>query len=192
MIATCADSAQIAKYVILKAVREKRVTPRKGKAAMAEYFTKDGDEFKKVEETLLTQSDIETSFLPKRLERERAKFADYDTLKEKASKVDTITSEYEEKLKAAGTEKADLVAQLGKAKLETEKVKVIHQFKLSDELSEFVTGDTVDEMKQRAEKLAKGFTGGKVTVQKTGKPDEAKATDSKQIAGKLFGKKSDD
>ena len=157
---------------------------------MAKYFTKDGDEYKEVDENLLTQADVD-SVVEKRLERERGKFADYDTLKEKAGKVDTITQEYEDKLKAIGTEKTELEKQLGSAKLETEKVKIVNEFKLSDDLAEFVTGDTADDMRKRAEKLAKGVTGGTVNIDKNGKPED-KATDSKAIAGKLFGNKSDD
>ncbi len=157
---------------------------------MAKYFTKDGDNYAEVSENLLTQVDVD-GVVEKRLERERSKFADYDTLKETAGKVDSIKNEYEDKLKTAGTERSELEKQLGKAKLDTEKVKVIHEFKLSDELAEFVTGDSANEMRERAEKLAKGVTGGKVTIPKTGKPDETKS-DSQALAGKLFGKKSDD
>lgn len=158
---------------------------------MAEYFTKDGDEYKKVDENLFSQSEIDNDIMPKRLERERKKYADYDDLKEKAGKVDTISKEYEDKLKAAGTEKSELEKQLGAAKLETEKVKVIHEFKLSDELAEFVTGDTADDMRAKAEKLSKGVGGGKVVIKKDGKPG-GKETDSKKIAKGLFGSKSDD
>lgn len=157
---------------------------------MAEYFTKDGDEYKKVDETLFSQNEIDTNIIPKRLERERSKFADYDTLKEKAGKVDTIKSDYETKLKAESDAKADLESKLKKATLETDKVKIVHEFKLSDDLSEFVTGETVDEMRQRAEKLAKGFKGGVPPVNKGGKP-EGKTSDSKSIARNLFGSKSD-
>lgn len=157
---------------------------------MAEYFTKEGDEYKKVDETLLTQADIETSFLPARLARERAKFADYDTLKDKAAKVDTITTEYEDKLKAAGTEKSELEKKLQKTALEVDKVKIVHEFKLSDELAEFVEGETADDMRKRAEKLSKGIGGTKVVVTKDGKP-QGKESDSKSIASKLFGSKSD-
>lgn len=157
---------------------------------MAEYFTKDGDEFKKVEDNLLTQADVD-SVIEKRLERERGKFADYDALKEKAGKVDSIKTEYEDKIKAIGSEKSELEKQLGSAKLETEKVKIVHEYKLSNELAEFVTGDTPDDMRKRAEKLAKGVTGGSVKIDKKGKPED-KASDSKALAGKLFGKKSDD
>lgn len=159
---------------------------------MAEYFTKDGDDFVKVDDNLFTQEDIDTKILPKRLERERSKFADYDTLKEKAGKVDTIASEFETKLAEKDTAAQELQAQLKKTQLEVDKVKIVHEFKLSDELSEFVTGETPDEMRQRAEKLAKGFKGGTPPINKNRKP-EGNDSDSKSLARNLFGgKKSDD
>lgn len=160
---------------------------------MAEYFYKEGDEFKKVDDTLLPQSEVD-KVVESRLERQKksltAQYADYDTLKEKAGKVDTISKEWETKLKEAGDKATALEGELGKAKLETEKVKVIHEFKLSDELSEFVTGDTADELRERAEKLSKGIgiSGGKVVIKKDPKPGE-KNTDSKTIAKSLFGAK---
>lgn len=155
---------------------------------MTEYFTKDGDEFKKVDTTLFTQDEIDTRIMPSRLERERAKFADYDAIKEKASKLDTIKSEYEGKLKEKDTLVSELNGNLTKAQLETEKVKITHEYKLSDDLAEFVTGDNADEMRQRAEKLAKGFKGGTPPITKNGKPD-TKETDSTSLARNLFGKK---
>ena len=158
---------------------------------MAEYFTKDGEEYNKVSNTLFTQEEVDTNIIPNRLERERKKFEDYDDLKQKAGKVDTITKEFEGKLKAVGDEKTDLEKQLGIAKLETDKVKILGEFKLSDELAEFVTGDTVDEMRQRAEKLSKGIPGAQLKIDKKGKPGK-EASDSKSIARNLFGKKSDD
>jgi len=158
---------------------------------MAEYFTKDGDEFKKVDDTLFTQDEIDTTIMPKRLERERSKFADYETLKEKAAKVDTVTKDFEVKLTAASNEKTDLEKQLGEAKLDTEKVKIVGDFKLSDELAEFVTGDNADQMRERAEKLSKGFKGKDITLDKKDKP-KGKPSDSKSIANALFGKNSDD
>lgn len=156
---------------------------------MAEYFYKDGEDYKKVEDTLLPQTEVD-KVVESRLERQKKQFADYDTLKEKAGKVDTINKEWETKLKEAGDKATTLEGELGKAKLETEKVKVIHEFKLSDELSEFVTGDTADELRERAEKLSKGIgvSGGKVVIKKDPKPGE-KNTDSKTIAKSLFGAK---
>ena len=123
-----------------------------------------------------------------RLERQKKQYADYDELKEKAGKVDTISKEWEDKLKAKDTEIGELTGKVKSAELGTEKVKIIHEFGLKDELHEFVTGDTVDEMRERAEKLAKGVGGGKVVIKKTGKPDE-KTSDSKTIAKGLFGSK---
>lgn len=156
---------------------------------MAEYFYKDGDEFKKVEDTLLAQADVD-KVVETRLERQKKQYADYDDLKEKAGKVDTVAKEWETKLGEKDTAIGELQGKLKTAELATEKVKVIHEFKLSDELSEFVTGDTADELRERAEKLSKGIgvSGGKVVIKKEQKPGE-KATDSKKIAKSLFGSK---
>lgn len=156
---------------------------------MAEYFYKDGEDYKKVDDTLLPQSEVD-KVVETRLERQKKQYADYDTLKEKAGKVDTIAKEWETKLGEKDTTIGDLQGKLKSAELATEKVKVIHEFKLSDELSEFVTGDTADELRQRAEKLSKGIgtSGGKIVINKEGKPGE-KQTDSKKIAKSLFGAK---
>lgn len=158
---------------------------------MTEYFKKDGEEYVKVEDTLFTQAEIDTDIMPKRLERERKKFADYDELKEKAGKVDTISQEWEEKLKTAGDEKSAVEKELGKAKLETVKVRAMHEFKLSDDLSEFINGDDEKTIRSQAEKLSKGVSGGSVKIDKTPKPED-KTSDTKKVAQGLFGKKSDD
>lgn len=158
---------------------------------MAEYFTKDGDGYQKVDENLLTQSEVD-NVIEKRLDRERGKFADYDELKEKAGKVDNITQEYENKLTEKNTTVEDLNKKLSKAQLETEKVKIVHEFELPDDLAEFVTGDNAEDMRKRAEKLANGTGTGKgPEIKKKGKPESAE-TDSKKLAKGLFGNKSDD
>ena len=154
---------------------------------MAEYFYKEGDEFKKVEDTLLAQADVD-KVVETRLERQKKQYADYDTLKEKAAKVDTIAKDYEDKLKAAGTEKSELEGKLKSAQLETDKVKIIHEFKLPDDAAEFLTGETADEIRERAEKLSKLPGSGKVVIKKDPKPGE-NDTDSKKIAKSLFGSK---
>lgn len=154
---------------------------------MAEYFYKDGDEYKKVEDTLLAQADVD-KVVESRLERQKKQFADYDELKEKASKVDTISKEYQDKLKAEADAKADLEKQLGTAKLDTEKVKAIHEFKLPDDAAEFLTGETADEIRARAEKLSKLPGSSKVVIKKDPKPGE-KTSDSAKLAKSLFGSK---
>lgn len=154
---------------------------------MAEYFKKDGDNYVPVDDTLHTQADMD-KVVEGRLERQRKQFADYDELKEKAGKVDTISKEWESKVAEKDTAIGELNGKLKAAELGTEKVKIIHEFGLKDELHEFVTGDTADEMRERAEKLAKGVGGGKVIIKKNGKPDE-NTSDSKSIAKGLFGSK---
>lgn len=154
---------------------------------MAEYFTKDGDDYKKVDDNLLSQADVD-SVVEKRLERERSKFSDYDTLKEKAGKVDTVTAEFTDKLKDKDGEIEKLNGSLKIATLATDKVKLVHEFNLSDDLAEFVTGDTVADMRTRAEKLSKGVKGADLKIDKKPKPGE-KSSDSKSMAQGLFGKK---
>lgn len=157
---------------------------------MTEYFTKEGDEFKKVDSFTEEQIDEiagDVPWLTKRLERaresERSKFADYDELKTKAT-------DLESKLTDATTKNEDLTKQLGASKLETDKVKIVNEFKLSDDMAEFVTGDNADEMRKRAEKLANGIKPTGVHIDKKDKPDEKKS-DAKRIAGDLFGRKKD-
>ncbi len=154
---------------------------------MAEYFYKDGDEYKKVEDTLLAQADVD-KVVESRLERQKKQYADYDVLKEKASKVDTIAREFEDKIKEKDTTIGTLSGEVKTAKLETDKVKIIHEFKLPDDAAEFLTGETADEIRERAEKLSKLPGGGKVVIKKDPKPGE-KATDSAKIAKSLFGSK---
>ena len=157
---------------------------------MTKYFTQDGDNYTEVSDPLHTQADVD-QIVTNRLDRERSKFSDYDALKEKAAKVDTLNTEWETKFKDATGKVESLTKDLGDAKLETDKVKIVSEFKLSDDLAEFVTGDTPDEMRKRAEKLAKSTKGGGVNLDKKPKPvDESKAN-TKELTGKLFGKKSD-
>jgi hypothetical protein len=158
---------------------------------MAEYFKKDGDNYVPVDDKLLGQEDVE-KVVESRLERERKKFSDYDTLKETAGKVNSIKSEYEDKLKEKDTKLSETEKLVGAAKLETVKVKAIHEFKLSDELSEFLNGDDEDTIRSQAEKLSKGVPGGGVKIDKTPKPGDKKTSDTKTVAQNLFGKKSDD
>lgn len=155
---------------------------------MAEYFTKEGDEYKKVDSFSEEQIDEiagDVPWLTKRLERardsERSKFADYDDLK-------TKVTDFETKLTAATTEKDDLVKKLTGAQLEVDKVKIINEFGLKDDMAEFVTGENADEMRKRAEKLANGVKPTGVHIDKKDKPDEKKS-DNKRIAGELFGRK---
>lgn len=160
---------------------------------MTKYFTKDGDEYKEVDHDLYT-SEAMTDTINKRLDRQRRNdFGDYDELKEKAAKVDSITSDFETKLQEKDVAIGDLTTKLKGAELATDKVKIATKYKLSDEAQEFLTGDTVEDLEKKAEKLSKLAPGGKVTITKKGKPgEEGEKSDSKSIARNLFGRNSSD
>lgn len=163
-----------------------------------QYFTKEGDEYKKVEyfnESQIEEIAEDATWLTKRLDRarenERGKFADYDELKTKLSGYDelkTKATDFETQLAAANTKIEDLTKTVGTKSLEVDKIKIVNEFKLSDELAEFVTGDNVEDMRKRAEKLASGVKPSGVHIDKKDKPDEKKS-DAKRIAGDLFGRK---
>lgn len=158
---------------------------------MAEYFKKDGDNYVEVTDKLLPQEEVD-KVVETRLERQKKQYADYDDLKEKAGKVDSIASEYEEKLKEKDTKLSEAEKLVGSAKLETVKVKAIHQFKLSDELSEFLNGEDEKTILTQAEKLSKGVGGSQVVIDKNKKPEDKKNSDLKTVTQGIFGKKSDD
>lgn len=152
-----------------------------------QYFTKDGDDYVEVEETLLTQSSV-NGIVEKRLEQQkRNEFGDYEELKEKASQVDTIKTEYEDKLKVAGEEKSAVEKERDDAKLETIKVKTVHEFKLSDKLTEFLTGTDEKTIRDQAEKLSKGVPGSQVVIDKNKKPEDGKNSETKKVTKSLFG-----
>lgn len=158
---------------------------------MTEYFKKDGENYVPVEDKLLAQDEVD-KVVETRLERQKKQYADYDDLKEKASKVDTISQEWESKLKAAGDEKSAIEKERDAARLETSKVKVMHEFKLSDDLGEFINGTDEKTIREQAEKLSKGVGGSSVKIDKTQKPDDKKS-DVAKVAKGLFSKsKSDD
>lgn len=161
---------------------------------MTDYFTKDSDgNYVEVSEKILPQSEVD-GIIEKRLERERGKYSDYDDLKAKASKVDSITSDYESKLKEKDTKIGELSTEVTSAKLGVTKIKIASEFKLSDEAQEFLTGDSEDKLREQAEKLSKVGGGKKVVITKKGKPvdNDGKAGDSKSIARNLFGRNNSD
>lgn len=152
---------------------------------MAKLYAKNEDgTYEEVEAFL--QPEVDALIKPRAERIVRQQYGDYEELKEKAGKVDTIKSEYETKLTEATTAAEDLKAKLAKASLETEKVKIVTKLKLPEDLHEFVTGETADDMLAKAEKLAKGVKPEKLNIDKHEKPNDAGKTDSKKMAGALF------
>lgn len=150
---------------------------------MTQYYKKNDDgEFVEAD---LSQEDINQG-VKDRVDRINRKYADYDDLKKQIESFSAKQREDEERINSLLSDKANLEDELKAAKLATDKVRIINEFKLSDELSDFVTGDTAEEMRERAERLAHNVTSKAIDVTKTEKP-EAKKSDLATLADNLFG-----
>lgn len=150
---------------------------------MSQYYVKNGENYE--EASAFSQEDLD-GIIEKRLERERAKYADYADLKSKVENYQTTSGDYESKLADLTTLNKQLEEKLAQAELNTERVKVIHDYGIKSELEEFITGSTVEEMRARAEKLAHTTVSGTVALDKEHKP-EPKQTWQSNAAKALFG-----
>lgn len=155
---------------------------------MSEYYIKNGEDFEKV--NAFSQEDLD-SLIDKRLGRERAKYADYNELKEQVEGFASVKSDYESKLADAYKERDALADQLKQANLNTEKANILREFNIKDDLAEFITGEDAAQMRERAEKLSRSTVGSAVTLDKMPKP-EPKRSDIENIRAGLFGDKSNE
>lgn len=154
---------------------------------MTQYYKKDdnGD----FVECDLSQEDINQA-VKERVDRVNRKYADYDELKSTIEKMNAEKRETEDKMNGLLTDKANLEDELKAARLETDKVKIMSEFKLGEDMAEFVTGETVEEMRGRAEKLVHNMQTPSIDAKKETKP-EPKKSDMAQLADNLFGKTSE-
>ena len=150
---------------------------------MTQYYKKDdNDEFVAVD---LSQEDINQA-VRERVDRVNRKYADYDEVKKQNETLSAKQNDFENRINELLTDKANLEDQLKEAQLATEKVRIVNEFKLNDELSEFVTGTTAEEMRARAEKLAHSTTAATIDVTKTEKPEPQKSS-MQELADSVFG-----
>lgn len=134
----------------------------------------------------LSQEDINQA-VKERVDRVNRKYADYDELKVNLEAKDKLLRENEDKINGLLSDKANLEDEVKAAKLETERVKIVNEFKLSGDLADFVTGDTAEEMRGRAEKLAHNMQiTPSVDIKKEDKP-EANKSDLAKLADSLLG-----
>lgn len=134
----------------------------------------------------LSQEDINQA-VKERVDRVNRKYADYDELKANLETKDKLLRENEDKINGLLSDKANLEDEVKAAKLETERVKIVSEFKLSDDLADFVTGDTAEEMRGRAEKLAHNMQiTPSVDIKKEDKPETNKS-DLAKLADSLLG-----
>lgn len=152
---------------------------------MTQYYKKnENGEFVEAD---LSQEDINQA-VKERVDRVNRKYADYDDLKKQIETFSAKQAEDEERINGLLSDKANLEDELKASKLETDKVRIVSEFKLNKDLAEFVTGNTVEEMRERAEKLAHNVKDNSVDVVKVKKP-EPKQTADATVAESLFGPK---
>lgn len=150
---------------------------------MTKYFTKnESGEYEEVE--ALSQSEVD-NIVKTRLERQKeSQFGDYEELKAKVVDVDKITKEFEDKLNEATEKATNLEGELAQAKLDISKTKIMSEFKLDEDMSEFVIGDNEDEMRKRAEKLSKHLPTKSLDIKKSDK--KGNPNPNRDLAKKLF------
>ena len=152
---------------------------------MTQYYKKNEEgEFVEAD---LSQEDINQA-VKDRVDRINRKYRDYDDLKKQLEEYSEKQKKDEERINELLTDKANLEDDLKASKLEVEKVRIINEFKIGDDLAEFVTGENVDEMRARAEKLAHNTIAKTAELSKVDKP-EPKKSDMAKLADDIFGPK---
>ena len=150
---------------------------------MTQYYKKNEDgEFVEAD---LSQEDINQA-VKDRVDRINRKYSDYEDLKKQIEDFSAKQTETENKINELLTDKANLEDDLKASKLEVEKVRIINEFKIGDDLAEFVTGETAEEMRGRAEKLAHNTIAKTAEISKEEKPT-AKKSEFAELADNLFG-----
>ena len=151
---------------------------------MTQYYKKNDDgEFVEAE---LDKEDINEAVM-RRIDRINAKYADYDELKKQIADSAEKQKTLEDQIKSLSDEKETISKELAAAKLATDKVKIMSEFGIKEELADFIEGASVDEMRERAEKLSRN-TNQSVSLKKADK-DEKEESQEVQLARSLFGTK---
>lgn len=152
---------------------------------MTQYYKKNEEgEFVEAD---LSQEDINQA-VKDRVDRINRKYSDYEDLKKQIEDFSEKQKKDEERINELLTDKANLEDDLKVSKLETEKVRIISEFKIGDDLAEFVTGENAEEMRARAEKLAHNTIAKTAELSKIDKP-EPKKSDMAKLADDIFGPK---
>jgi hypothetical protein len=106
-------------------------------------------------EAITSQEQLD-KVLGERLTRERAKFADYDDLKVKASRLDTIEAEKQTESEKTAKDIADLKDEVAKARRESARLRIATEHGISDpkRIALFLTGEDEATLVEQAKELA--------------------------------------
>lgn len=151
---------------------------------MNQYYKKNEDgEFV---EAKLDEEDINEA-VKSRIDRINRKYADYDELKKQLADSAETQKTLEDQIKTLGEEKEALSKEVTTAKLAVDKAKIMREFNIKDELADFIEGSSIDEMRERAEKLSRNTTSS-VELKKADEPEE-NVSQTVKLARSLFGNK---
>lgn len=148
---------------------------------MTQYYKK--DENGEFVEAKLDEEDINEA-VKSRIDRINHKYADYEDIKKQNADFAEKQKTLEDQIKNLNDEKESLNKEVSTAKLAVDRIKIMNEFNLNEDLAEFVKGDTVDEMRERAEKLSRN-TSNSVVLEKKDKA-EVEESQNVKICRSLF------
>lgn len=126
--------------------------------------------------------------IEKRIQRERSKFGDYEDLKAKAAKLDTIEAANKSDLEKANDAKTAAEHAAEQAKSEALRWKVAAKHGISDEDAElFLTGTDEQTLTKQAERLADRKPPGRNHVRREGSTTKPEEDEMREFTRNLFG-----
>lgn len=153
---------------------------------MSKFYIKN-DDGSYTEAKALSQDEVD-AVVQDRLKRESAKYSDYDDLKAKAKSVDELTAKHAEEINKLKAEIKTANEATTAAKLTAAKEKAMRDFGIKDSLAEFVTGNSEDELRTKAEKLAHEVPSNRLTFEKDSSTTKTKQSDNlSNVAEALLG-----
>lgn len=137
----------------------------------------------------ITSQDDLNRIIAARIERERAKYADYDDLKAKAARLDEIEEANKSETQKLAEAKAALERDLEKAKAEAMRLRIAAKFGISDEDADlFLTATDEATLTKQAERLAQRADRKKTNyVPREGTNPQPPVSDEREFVRQLFG-----
>jgi hypothetical protein len=145
------------------------------------------DEFKAI-----TSQDDLNKVINERLQRERAKYADYKDLKTKAARLDEFEQANQTEAERAAKRIADLEAELSNTRRDSTRLKIAteHGITDADDIELFLTGTDEETLTKQAKRLADRTADRKKNgnhVPREGATPSSANSDERQAVKQLFG-----
>lgn len=152
------------------------------------YVQTESGEFEKASQEQLDRKIAER--LRRKDEKHAEELKQYEGFKKQAEEMNASVEDFKNQIATLKNEKEKLEQDFKKSENEVIRQKVLKDYRLSDELGEFITGDSEDELRSKAERLAHNVGNSSIKIEKVERP-EADISQSQQIARSLLGKSND-